>query len=306
MSFKPIVIGIKGLSLDNQEREFISKEEPLGVILFKRNVSSKEQILKLVQDLNSVAGKEILIFVDQEGGRVQKIMPPVAAAHYLPAYNFGLIYDQHGKTAAIRQVKENYSNITKELISLGIKVNCAPVADVRHEGANEIIGDRSFSYDYMKVFELAEAALNSIHDEGGIGIIKHIPGHGMAMKDSHKDLPIIHCNKDIDDFKVFKLLSHHAKIAMTAHVVYEFIDSEMPITLSRKGIEFIRSYIGFNGLIITDALEMHALDCVPDMLRRGAIALEAGCDILLHCNGNIEEAKQLAQIAPRIDRNLNL
>lgn len=290
------IFGIKGLSLSDGEVSFFKKYEPYGFILFARNCQSKEQIQALTQSLHSMfPERDIPILIDQEGGRVARIKPPISYKKFPAAYSFTLIQQEYGLEAAKSAVYENYRELMQELIELGINVTCAPVADLLIDGAHSIIGDRSFGSDPHIVAELCLSALEGIESVGGNGVIKHIPGHGRALCDSHHDLPIVSTALDVlkeTDFKPFQLIGNKAKFAMTAHVVYSDIDYQ-PATLSPLLIQHIRNDIGFTGCLMTDDLSMKALK--GDLGNLARIALESGCNIALHCNGDMEEMLLIAQ-----------
>jgi beta-N-acetylhexosaminidase len=300
-----IIYGLSGLELTEEERNFFKDTNPLGFILFKRNCSDPDQIKNLVTSLKDLLNREdVLILIDQEGGRVARLTTP----HFrktLPAKNFGDLAKIDFDLAK-DLVYINHLLIGRELKSLGINVDCAPVADVFFDWADKVIGDRSFSDNIQIVIEMCKIADLGLRDAGVQSIIKHIPGHGRADKDSHHDLPIVNASLDElnqSDFAVFKDLSD-MKMAMTAHVIYEEIDDQNPVTVSSKAISFIRDQLNFEGLLVTDDLSMKAL---TGSLKQNAIqAIEAGCDILLHCNGKLEEMQELAEaIQPLSTEQLN-
>lgn len=297
-----IIFGLQGTHLTSEEKFFFQSINPLGFILFKRNIDNAAQVIQLITSLRECVDHQYPLFlVDQEGGRVARLRPP-EFRESSPIRHYGKIAEENlskGKDA----VYQHHFLMGQELASLGFNVNCAPVADLLYEQAHQIIGDRSFGRDPSLVSELCNDALNGLRDANIQGIIKHIPGHGLANMDSHLDLPIV--KEDLNfllenDFKVFKLL-HNAKIAMTAHIIYEALDTQHPATTSNKVIHFIRNELGFRGLIITDDLSMKAL--ANDVATNGLQALAAGCDILLHCNGDIEEMKSFSTILKPLDPN---
>lgn len=257
-----IIFGLAGTKLQSEEKEFFLKAKPLGFILFSRNVESREQLIALSNSLKGLfPERKTFIFVDQEGGRVARIKPPIAEKLYPAAKVFADMYlgDQvRAKSAA----KENWLQIMADLNSLGIDSPCAPVCDIYYPEADPIIGDRSFGSTPEQVIDLCKEAIAGINEQGGIAFIKHVPGHGRAEVDSHLALPIINTDlKTLEetDFKVFKELSSEEVWGMSAHIVYNALDSKKPATLSDKVIEYIRNKIGFKGILVTDDICMYAL-----------------------------------------------
>jgi beta-glucosidase-like glycosyl hydrolase len=303
MAKHPIIFGISGPTLTQEERDFFLANQIYGFILFKRNIESKEQLENLVNELkNLYPDDKPLVFVDQEGGRVARMKPPIVKNTYPHAEFFANIYDKDGAGAAAKAVRANYENLMQDLKDFGIDSPCAPVLDLRYSFTDNVIGDRSFGSDLDKVEALAKAAIEGIKKKGGIPVIKHIPGHGRATTDSHHDLPVVTASLEElnkSDFEIFKRLAKDAKYAMSAHIIFEALDPDFPVTLSKKAINFIRNEIGFNGILMTDAIEMIALhkgvdvndkDAFSQSLAKAASSsLEAGCDIVLHCTGNLEQ-----------------
>lgn len=288
-----IIFGLSGTILNDDERVLIDSKRPHGIILFSRNCKDSQQIIDLNQSIKEIS-PETKIFIDQEGGRVQRIKPPINDIKYPSMEVFDKLYDAD-KEASVKACEQNYFELMAELKSLGIDVTCAPVCDLRFPGASDVIGDRSFGTNIEKVIDLAKAALKGIHRAGGEGVIKHIPGHGRALTDSHHELPFVDDSlEELEktDFAIFKALADYCPYAMTAHVVYEALDKENSATLSKKVIDYIRSDIGFKGMIMTDALEMKALSEVP-IKDRALLCYEAGCDIALYCTGEMEGVKDL-------------
>lgn len=274
-----MIFGISGPTLTEEEKEYIKETQPHGIILFTPNCQSKEQIIALNKSIKAIS-PDTKIFIDQEGGRVQRI----CSKQYPSMEEFGKIYDEDPMRAT-NACWQNFYDLMDELKDLGIDVTCAPVCDLRFDGASNIIGDRSFGSEVNKVVDLAKAALEGIYEAGGQGVIKHIPGHGRAKKDSHHELPVVKASlEELDetDFEVFRRLAAECDYAMTAHIIYECLDPDNPATTSKKVIDYIRDKIGFKGKIITDALEMHALSDV-DPLKRAGLSIEAGCDYPLFC-----------------------
>jgi beta-N-acetylhexosaminidase len=296
------IFGVSGQALTSEERAFFRDVQPLGFILFARNVAEPDQVRRLVNDLRaSVEHAEAPVLIDQEGGRVQRLRPPHwrAAA---PAAKFGALASQRAQDGR-KAVFLNHQLIGTELAALGIDVDCAPLIDVHQPGAHDVIGDRAFSGDPEQVAALGRAAADGLISAGITPVIKHIPGHGRSMVDSHHDLPRVTTSHDEllrVDFVPFKRLAD-LPWGMTAHIVYEAIDPDQPATLSHKVIsEIIRGEIGFDGLLLSDDLSMKALQGTLAELARNSVA--AGCDIALHCNGKMEEMVQVAAGAPPLSK----
>jgi beta-N-acetylhexosaminidase len=296
------IFGVSGQTLTNEERAFFRDVQPLGFILFARNIADPDQVRHLVNDLRaSVEHAEAPVLIDQEGGRVQRLRPPHWRAA-LPAGRFGQLAAQRTHDGR-KAVFLNHQLIGSELSALGIDVDCAPLIDVHQPGAHDVIGDRAFSGDPEQVATLGRAAADGLMSAGITPVIKHIPGHGRSMVDSHHDLPRVttsHEELSRIDFVPFKRLAD-LPWSMTAHIVYEAIDRELPATLSTKVIsEIIRGEIGFDGLLLSDDLSMKALrGTLPDLARQ---SVGAGCDIALHCNGKMEEMIQVAAGAPPLSK----
>lgn len=294
---RPVIFGLAGTVPTVEERRFFTDAKPLGFILFARNCEDPEQVAALSRSLREIVGRpEALILIDQEGGRVQRLRPPRWRAAP-PAAPFGALAAER----ADRAVEATYLNhrlIAADLYPLGISVDCTPVLDVQCPGAHEVIGDRSFSADPERVALLARAACDGLLAGGVLPVIKHIPGHGRAAVDSHLALPVVEAHRAVleaCDFAPFRALAD-APMAMTAHVVYTALDASTPATTSRRVIdEVIRKSIGFQGLLLSDDLCMKALDGDPG--ERARRALGAGCDVLLHCNGNLDEMQKVAEAA---------
>ena len=286
---KAAILGCSGLTLREEERQFFAKHEPVGFILFGRNIQSPEQVMSLVSALKDcIAASNPLILVDQEGGRVARLRPP-HWSKYPPAAQIGALYHQdnsEGELAA--QLLGRL--LGDDLAALGVNVDCAPVLDVHCEGAHDIIGDRAFGDTAEAVAHLGRKVGEGLMNSGVLPVVKHIPGHGRAGVDSHKALPIVDTPIDVlkrTDFAAFQKYAD-APMAMTAHVIYSAIDSESPATISQTVLrDIVRDYIGFNGLLMSDDLSMEALR--GDMTSRTNAAIEAGCDIALHCNGDLTE-----------------
>ena len=296
------IFGVSGQVLTSEERAFFRDVQPLGFILFARNIADPDQVRRLVNDLRaSVEHAEAPVLIDQEGGRVQRLKPPhwrAAAA----AAKFGALASQRAGDGR-KAVFLNHQLIGAELAALGIDVDCAPLIDVHQPGAHDVIGDRAYGGDPEQIATLGRAAADGLMSAGITPVIKHIPGHGRSMVDSHHDLPRVatsHAELSRIDFVPFKRLND-LPWGMTAHIVYEALDKELPATLSAKIIaEVIRGEIGFDGLLLSDDLSMKALRGTLGELAQRSVA--AGCDIALHCNGKMEEMVQVAADAPPLSK----
>ncbi|WP_374651644.1 beta-N-acetylhexosaminidase [Dongia sp.] len=289
------ILGCAGPELTAAERDFFRAVDPLGFIVFARNLIEPEQSRRLAADLRAAIGRpDAPILVDQEGGRVARLKAP-HWRHPPAADRFGAIAATDRARAA-EAVRLNHELMAVEMRTVGINVDCAPLVDVRMTGAHDIIGDRAFGTDPYLVADLGRAAAEGLLAGGVMPIVKHIPGHGRAMVDSHFDLPRV--DTDIDtlaetDFVPFRALND-IPWAMTAHIVYTAIDPNQPATLSRTVIaEIIRGEIGFSGLLLSDDLSMKALKGGLDELAQGS--LDAGCDVVLHCNGDMAEMEKVVR-----------
>ena len=295
------IFGCTGTALASDERAFFRETQPWGFILFARNVHDRDQIRSLVASLRETVGDDRApVLIDQEGGRVSRLKPP-GWKERPPAARFGKVYgNQH--EAGVEACYLNARLIAHDLAEVGINIDCLPVLDLPVEGADAVIGDRAFSRDPVAVIDLSKAQIEGLMDGGVLPIMKHIPGHGRATADSHLALPRVDTDAEelsATDFVTFRSLDT-CPMAMTAHVVYEAIDAQRPATTSPKVIrDVIRGEMGFDGLLISDDLSMKALDG-PLSVRTKA-ALFAGCDIVLHCNGNLDEMKEVASELKPLD-----
>ena len=288
------IYGCAGPVLSAAERSFFRDVRPWGFILFGRNIENPDQIRALVSSLReTVDDSAAPILIDQEGGRVARLKPPLWAERP-PAALFGALYAQNQELAR----EATYLNarlIAHDLSSLGINVDCLPVLDVPAPGAHDIIGDRAFAADPTTIIDLGRAQMEGLMEGGVLPVMKHIPGHGRAGADSHLALPRVTATVEelsASDFVTFRSLDS-CPIAMTAHVVYDSIDPQRPATTSPKIIrDVIRGEIGFEGLLMSDDLSMKALD--GPLALRAKAALFAGCDLALHCNGDMDEMKDVA------------
>lgn len=300
MSTRAFITGVSGTELTAAEREFIRSERPWGFILFKRNVATRAQVTALVAELRVVAGAaDAPVLVDQEGGRVQRLGPPHWPL-YPPGAVFSTLYDTDsalGLTAARLSARL----IAADLADLGITVDCLPLADVPVPGADAVIGNRAYGTSPDKVAAIARAVTDGLEQGGVLPVLKHIPGHGRATADTHFKLPTIDAARDElerTDFAAFKPLAD-LPMAMTAHVVFSAVDPAHPATTSATMIaDVIRGAIGFQGLLMSDDVSMNAL--AGTIAERTRAIFAAGCDMALHCNGNIEEMREVASQTPEL------
>ena len=292
---KPLILSIEGTSLNDKEKALFEKHSPLGIVLFKRNIESSEQLQKLTHDIKSLnLPYKPWIFVDQEGGRVQRLRPPIGDKKYPAASSFETDYVDNPYKSC-REARTSHYEMMRELAEYNIDSPCGPCCDIAYDYTHDVIGDRSFSSINNHLVNLAKSAMQGIEDGGGIPVIKHIPGHGRAKCDSHLELPQVDASleelKDTD-FLIFKELAQHAKLAMTAHILFPALDPDVPVTLSSKAINYIRKEIGFSGLIMTDDISMKALALpLGDITKQ---SLQAGCDIVLYCHGQLGEMQEVA------------
>ncbi len=295
MAPKAVIFGCEKTALTDWEREFFSDCDPFGFILFARNCESPEQLRALVASLRETVGRAAApVLIDQEGGPVARLRPPHWRAAPAAA-RFGAIAGGD-RERAHEAVKLNARLIAAELTDIGVTVNCAPVLDLPVPGASEAIGDRAFGADAELVADLGRAFCDGLLAGGVLPVVKHVPGHGRARVDSHLECPVVETPRaelEVSDFRPFAALAD-APWAMTGHVIYAAIDPKNPATLSRRVIgEVIRGFIGFDGVLVTDDLSMQAL--AGDYADRAAAALEAGCDLALHCNGKPAEMTEVAR-----------
>lgn len=291
---KPIIFGISGKTATADELELFNQHNPVGFIIFGRNIEEPEQLKKLIMQLKATVfpRSDVLILIDQEGGRVARLKPPFWN-EMPPAKYFGELIETDTLNRAKKAVYNHFRMCSYELKQLGINVNCAPTLDLYFDGAHDIIGDRAYSADPFEVTELAKEACRGLLMGNVFPVIKHIPGHGRAKADSHKELPIVeaglHTLRNMD-FVPFKELAH-MPFAMTAHIKYTAIDHLDCATFSSKVISLIRNELGFKNILMSDDLTMNALE--GSMATRAQKALDAGCDIVLHCNGDLDEMKEI-------------
>ncbi len=294
---KPVIFGVSGLELTAEERDFFRDADPLGYILFKRNCESRAQMRALTDSLRELSGRaDLPILIDQEGGRVSRMVPPEWPA--FPAGEaFGRLYDV-APISAIEAARANYHALALMLAEVGVSVDAAPLLDVVQPEVTQAIGDRAFGGEPMRVAALGKACLEGLRRGGVVGIVKHMPGHGRALVDSHLELPRVKVpaaalETDIAPFRAL----HDAPMGMTCHVVFEAWDAERPATLSPQVIsEVIRGAIGFDGLLMTDDIDMKALSGTPG--EKAGQALAAGCDVVLDCWARMDEMIEIAALLP--------
>jgi len=301
MPARAFIVGCSGLALTADERAFLRDAEPWGLILFGRNVGDVEQICALVADFREAVGRaDAPVLIDQEGGRVQRIRPPLALSHP-PAARYGELYARDPE-AGIAAARIGAELMAGELVAMGITVDCLPVLDLPVGGMTQAIGDRAYADAPEAVAALGRAVTEGMLAGGVLPVIKHMPGHGRATVDSHYHLPRVQADRatlEARDFAPFRALSH-APVGMTGHLVFEAIDPDRPATLSPIVLsEIVRGCIGFDGLLMSDDLSMKALSGPVGASAAGALA--AGCDLALHCNGDMGEMREVAAAAPRLE-----
>ncbi|HEY6980815.1 beta-N-acetylhexosaminidase [Reyranella sp.] len=288
------ILGCSGADLTVDERAFFRDADPLGFILFSRNIDTPERARRLVDELRTCVGRaEAPVLVDQEGGRVARLRPP----HWRkapPAQVLGALYERD-PDRGLEATRLNSRLLAADVASIGCDVDCLPVLDIAFVEAHDVIGDRAYGATAGTVAALGRAAAEGLMAQGVMPVIKHVPGHGRAAVDSHHSLPRVEATREAlesQDFLPFKLLSD-LPWAMTAHVLYTAIDAEAAFTVSARGVQdVVRRHIGFDGLLLSDDLSMRALG--GSIGERAASALGAGCDIALHCNGQMDEMCQIA------------
>jgi beta-N-acetylhexosaminidase len=293
----PAIFGLAGLELTDQERAFFRECDPAGYILFGRNIETPAQVRALTDELRTIHGRDkLLISIDQEGGRVARMRPP----HFSP-FPAGSAFDalyEVAPSSAIAAARMNAHAMGIELAEAGITVDYYPSLDVRQHGAHDVIGDRSFGFEPLRVAALGRAILEGLAAAGVAGCIKHMPGHGRSAVDTHKELPTVTASEDEleADLAPFKAL-RDTPVGMTGHLVFPVWDAENPATQSPTVIrEVIRGKIGFDGLLLTDDLDMQALSgSVPERAER---SVAAGCDIALNCWAKVDDMVGIAERLP--------
>lgn len=289
----PAIFGLSGLTLTDDERAFFRDSAPAGYILFGRNIENRTQLRRLTDTLRELDGRANLpILIDQEGGRVARMKAPE-----WPDFPSGAAFDalyERAPASAIEAARLNAMALASMLAEVGITVDCLPLLDVRQPGASDVIGDRALGSEPMRVAALGRAILSGLQDGGVVGVVKHIPGHGRALLDSHKALPVVdaHDRELQTDLAPFAAL-RDAAMAMTCHVIFKAWDPDLPATLSPTIIgSVIRQRIGFHGLLMTDDLDMEALS--GDVPSRAAAAIAAGCDLALNCWAKMDDMVGIA------------
>jgi beta-N-acetylhexosaminidase len=291
MRFGASILGAEGLRLTDEEKALYRAVNPFGFILFARNIDTADQIRALCDELRETVGYNCPITIDQEGGRVQRLRPPLAR-QWLPPLDHAQIAGGH----AVRAMYLRYRLIAHELFSMGIDSNCAPMVDIAVDETHEFLRNRCYGETPAVVSNLGRAVADAHLDGGVLPIVKHIPGHGRATLDSHYDLPRVDQEPEElfdTDFEPFRVLND-LPLGMTAHLVYDRIDPQ-PATISNRMMQLIREDIGFDGLIMTDDISMQALE--GTLAKRARASIAAGCDVVLHCNGPLSDRTEAAEAA---------
>ena len=293
------ITGVAGTALAQDERSFVKEASPWGLIIFKRNVADADTLRRLIGDFRSAVGWQAPVLVDQEGGRVQRLTPPHWPA-YPPSASYGALYDRD-RAKGLAAAKLGARLIAADLATVGIDVDCAPVADVPAAGADPIIGDRAYGMAADKVAAVAGAFAAGLLEGGVLPVLKHMPGHGRATVDSHQSLPVVNADRaslEATDFAAFRPLAT-LPLGMTAHVVFSAFDPVAPATTSATIVrDVIRDSIGFAGCLMSDDVSMGALS--GSLSERTRAAISAGCDMVLHCNGKFAEMLAVAAAAPQL------
>lgn len=298
MEIKAVIFGCSGPKLLPEEFEFFRQVNPLGFILFARNIVSPEQIKQLTSDLRACVGRlDAPILIDQEGGRVQRMKAP----HWkeLPsADTYGRLFDEGKEEQAFLGLTHHVDTLVKTLLEVGVNADCWPCLDVASSDVSEVLGNRLFSSNPKTVITLSRRAIGEMLAKGLMPVVKHLPGYGRATVDPHKTLPIVNASLEEleQDFAPFKVINMPVW-GMTAHVLYTALDDK-PATISQKIIDFIRVKIGFEGFLITDDISMGALG--DDIVSSSIQCLKAGCDCVLHCNGLLSDMKRLKDVIPNL------
>lgn len=295
----PVIFGCRGLALTSEERDFFRSSNPLGLIVFDRNVQNPVQLKNLIADFRAAVGrKNAPVLVDQEGGRVQRLWPPYW--HGLPwARTYGDIYAEHPKKA-LKMVRGHAQTMAADLRSVGLNVVCWPCLDVARPQTHDIMAKRCFSDDAGVVTTLGRAAVQTALKKGVMPVIKHIPGYGRTIVDPHASLPVVRARLpelEKSDFVPFRAITE-AAWGMTAHVIYEALDKKAPATLSPAVIGYMREQIGFRGFLIPDDICMGALKQFGTPAQVARKVLAAGCDAVLHCNADLAEMRGIARSVP--------
>jgi beta-N-acetylhexosaminidase len=296
---RAFITGLAGPELIAGERQFLKEADPWGLILFKRNVIEPDGVRRLIEEARAALGRNAPVLIDQEGGRVQRLGPP-HWPFYPPGAAYGALYDRD-RHIGLAAAKLGARVIAADLASLGIDVDCLPLADVPVSGADPIIGNRAYGTDPAKVAAISAAVAAGLLDGGVLPVLKHIPGHGRATADSHEKLPVVMADRatlEATDFAAFRPLKE-LPLGMTAHVVFTAFDPVAPATTSANIVQgVIRDSIGFQGLLMSDDISMGALS--GSIADRSRAALAAGCDVVLHCNGKMPEMRDVAAAVPEL------
>jgi beta-N-acetylhexosaminidase len=299
MAARAFITGLSGLTITANERAFLREAQPWGLIIFKRNVNTSQQVSEFTRSFRDILGWEAPVLVDQEGGRVQRLGPPQWPA-YPSGARYGTLYDQD-VSRGLSVARLGGHLIAADLGVLGIDIDCLPLADVLAPGADPVIGDRAYGSEPDKVAAIAGAIAEGLLAGGVLPVLKHLPGHGRAAADSHLKLPVVDTDRatlEATDFAAFRPLAG-LPLGMTAHVVFSAIDPDAPATTSVTMVrEVIRGFIGFRGLLMSDDVSMKALSGTIEERSRAAFA--AGCDVVLHCNGDLGEMVAVAGAAPTL------
>ena len=299
MAARAFITGLSGLNVSANERAFLREAQPWGLIIFKRNVNTPQQVTELTKSFRDAVGWAAPVLVDQEGGRVQRLGPPHWPI-FPPGARYGAIYDRD-VASGLAAARLGGHLIAAELSVLGIDVDCLPLADVLAPGGDPVIGDRAYGTEPGKVAAIAGAIAQGLLAGGVLPVLKHLPGHGRATADSHHKLPVVDTDRatlESTDFAAFRPLSR-LPLGMTAHVVFSAIDPDAPATTSVTMVrEVIRGFIGFRGLLMSDDVSMKALS--GTIAERSRAAFAAGCDVVLHCNGDLNEMSAVASQAPEL------
>jgi beta-N-acetylhexosaminidase len=296
---RAFITGVAGPALTGVEQQFLKDAKPWGLIVFKRNIADPVFLRRLIEDFRACVGWQAPVLIDQEGGRVQRLGPPHWLA-YPPGAAYGALYDSDRETG-LAAARLGARLIAADLAASGIDVDCIPLADLPVPGADQIIGDRAYGTTPDKVAAIAGAVAAGLLEGGVLPVLKHIPGHGRATADSHHSLPVVNADLatlEATDFAAFRPLAE-LPLGMTAHVVFTAIDPVAPATTSATIVrDVIRDSIGFVGLLMSDDVSMGALS--GSLGERARAALAAGCDIVLHCNGNMDEMRAVAAATPEL------
>jgi beta-N-acetylhexosaminidase len=299
MVAQAFITGLRGTAVAPEERAFFRDASPFGLILFKRNIADPRQLKELIEQFRATRGPDAPVFIDQEGGRVQRMGPP-----HWPAYPPGAVYGELYRLDPARGLRAAWLGarlMAADLAAVGITVDCLPVADVPVSGADRVIGDRAYGDTVHQVSAIAAAVAEGLQAGGVLPVIKHLPGHGRATADSHSHLPVVTADRrtlEETDFAAFVPLAA-APFGMTAHVVFTALDPGLPATTSSIMItQVIRGFIGFSGALMSDDVSMGALS--GPITERVRQSLAAGCDLVLHCNGNFAEMQEVAASCPEL------